>query len=858
MSKERLTGLVSDEQIAREIIAARYAPTEQDELDQLLYEPGQKPEPETVLDDSPEVSYQVEDNSPISPEQLRNDKTIDKVRDAVFLDILDFPEGDSPLEVLKTGFWEVGQSITRQAPVWKQAVKNIIAPVSGRTKETWDSFDARTRKLVFAVGLTATIFGGVAYAEHDSVEPIQTHLPEMEGSEYISSPKEIAVDYFVPDSTPRAIDLAVAMDADPQNIADQVSEQIQVPISPEDNMPAGQTLHVNAQGSIYETREGDTIVSLCDRFGVPPNVLRAANVGLVDIPADSILETKKVIIPRPVNIVQFPENKTIEEVADIPAVANLIGDQIDDLAEIDPDYQGDTLVIPNEQSVNYTANPETETTPAAVAVAAEVDNAEISPEVARVNAALDSISITSDQIDISELTQAVIEMDKSFRPNDKDRLANTPEGTVKMMLPHEAIGINVPYTVAERTADVERYTSPQTYAVFLATAKLYQLRLAEYPELAGTMLRMRDGDAPAHSTHNNGTSLDISSANGWGVEQYADGPFGDYQFSDMFNQDFNETLLKDMAKLRVGEAQAIRRVLSSGNSMVPNVNNALGITFMKDVDDNHKDHYHLIINPAFKQPQWRPTMANMPWNDVQDLKIAGEARSISTDQHASQHADFEEYITKAFAPISGTGNTQPNSPTTQPAEAGQQQPESINTVVDELDASDVQKEFLKEITTKVIEVSDTYHLNPYAVLAQAGLESGYGQSELSKSANNLFGIKVGSDWNGSSVELIVGPEGGRYPAEFRKYDSFEESIEDYAKLIDSRPWYDDAQVHYQDTRLYLRGLLDELNADGSVAKKQGDEGVLSYDFTPDYDQRVIDIIESLQINKIIDAAKGDK
>ena len=74
-----------------------------------------------------------------------------------------------------------------------------------------------------------------------------------------------------------------------------------------------------------------------------------------------------------------------------------------------------------------------------------------------------------------------------------------------------------------------------------------------------------------------------------------------------------------------------------------------------------------------------------------------------------------------------------------------------------------------------------YRINPVIILAQAAIESGWGESVLAKEHNNLFGItgygKKNEYWHGGKVEL---KEGGLC---FRKYRSTRESIFDFARLI---------------------------------------------------------------------------
>lgn len=77
------------------------------------------------------------------------------------------------------------------------------------------------------------------------------------------------------------------------------------------------------------------------------------------------------------------------------------------------------------------------------------------------------------------------------------------------------------------------------------------------------------------------------------------------------------------------------------------------------------------------------------------------------------------------------------------------------------------------------------------VIAQAIIESNWGESGLAKKGNNLFGIKCGSSWKGASINMKTKEEytPGTLTTisdNFRKYSSWEESIHDYFKFISTK------------------------------------------------------------------------
>lgn len=76
---------------------------------------------------------------------------------------------------------------------------------------------------------------------------------------------------------------------------------------------------------------------------------------------------------------------------------------------------------------------------------------------------------------------------------------------------------------------------------------------------------------------------------------------------------------------------------------------------------------------------------------------------------------------------------------------------------------------------------------PSVIIAQAALESNWGQSSLAAKYNNYFGIKAGSSWNGPTVSMKTGEvfdgQNTTITSSFRVYDSLIDSIRDRNKLL---------------------------------------------------------------------------
>ncbi|MBF6625887.1 LysM peptidoglycan-binding domain-containing protein [Aerococcaceae bacterium zg-BR9] len=153
--------------------------------------------------------------------------------------------------------------------------------------------------------------------------------------------------------------------------------------------------------------------------------------------------------------------------------------------------------------------------------------------------------------------------------------------------------------------------------------------------------------------------------------------------------------------------------------------------------------------------------------------------------------------------------------------------QSVNTQTvvraeDAITSSRVSKsQFLGFISEQARKIAASNDLYASVMIAQAALESGWGNSSLSRAPHyNLFGIK--GSYNNSSVKkntLEDDGSGNYYQAteQFRSYDSYASSLSDYAALLtgnnDPTNWrynfYKGARVSqtssYQDATAHLTG-----------------------------------------------------
>ncbi len=105
--------------------------------------------------------------------------------------------------------------------------------------------------------------------------------------------------------------------------------------------------------------------------------------------------------------------------------------------------------------------------------------------------------------------------------------------------------------------------------------------------------------------------------------------------------------------------------------------------------------------------------------------------------------------------------------------------------------------FVKNVSKGAKENYYKYGILPSITTAQAILESGWGQSSLTKNSNNVFGIKADSRWSGEKVQVSTSENyNDKIVASFRVYSSIDESINDHGKFL------------YENSRYRENGLFD--------------------------------------------------
>lgn len=123
-------------------------------------------------------------------------------------------------------------------------------------------------------------------------------------------------------------------------------------------------------------------------------------------------------------------------------------------------------------------------------------------------------------------------------------------------------------------------------------------------------------------------------------------------------------------------------------------------------------------------------------------------------------------------------------------------------------------QFVAQALPAITQAAKKLGVSPQAMLAQAVLESGWGQripkAADGRSSFNLFGIKAGANWTGpravaDTVEFD-GTVAKRQTAVFRAYDSIQDCVNDYSKLLASSPRYAGALASGTDPAAFIQAL----------------------------------------------------
>jgi peptidoglycan hydrolase FlgJ len=151
-------------------------------------------------------------------------------------------------------------------------------------------------------------------------------------------------------------------------------------------------------------------------------------------------------------------------------------------------------------------------------------------------------------------------------------------------------------------------------------------------------------------------------------------------------------------------------------------------------------------------------------------------------------------------------------------------------------------EFIHRMMPSIKAAAATLGVDPKGLMAQAALETGWGQ-RMPRNADgspsyNMFGIKAGERWTGpkaiaDSMEVMNGVAAPKRTA-FRSYGSIEDSVNDFAALLKNSPRYKDALAAGRDAQAYVVRM-----------------GTSGYATDPEYGNKLNDILQGDTLQSLL-------
>ncbi len=159
-------------------------------------------------------------------------------------------------------------------------------------------------------------------------------------------------------------------------------------------------------------------------------------------------------------------------------------------------------------------------------------------------------------------------------------------------------------------------------------------------------------------------------------------------------------------------------------------------------------------------------------------------------------------------------------------------------------AKSTPEQFVERIWPYAQRAAQALGVDPRMLVAQAALETGWGRhvpaARDGEAGNNLFGIKAGRSWSGERASHLTQEfREGRMQAEraeFRTYDSVEQSFSDYVALLRGSPRYASALQVAGNNQAYASAL-----------QRAG------YATDPQYAQKLTAIAHGPRLNRAIEA-----
>lgn len=162
--------------------------------------------------------------------------------------------------------------------------------------------------------------------------------------------------------------------------------------------------------------------------------------------------------------------------------------------------------------------------------------------------------------------------------------------------------------------------------------------------------------------------------------------------------------------------------------------------------------------------------------------------------------------------------------------------EATTTMAQSTDSSEKQ-DFIDKVAPEAVKLKATYQVLPSITIAQAILESDWGQSQLTAKYNNLFGVKGDRTENTKEMttQEYLNGEWKTVTARFRVYASYRDSLLEHAQLFHKgTTWNANQYQHFLAAKNYQEAAKT-LETDG-------------YATDPGYAEKLIELIQQYHLD----------
>ncbi|MGH1462955.1 MAG: flagellar assembly peptidoglycan hydrolase FlgJ [Neptuniibacter sp.] len=195
-----------------------------------------------------------------------------------------------------------------------------------------------------------------------------------------------------------------------------------------------------------------------------------------------------------------------------------------------------------------------------------------------------------------------------------------------------------------------------------------------------------------------------------------------------------------------------------------------------------------------------------------------ENRKISEAMDLAAQIAASALLAKAEGKENPPGITLTDEQKQTVTEVFEQQIKAVNTATNAgfPDRFETPEEFVEKLGPLAEKVAGELGVDPRVLLAQSALETGWGKFMVrgadGSNSNNLFNIKADTRWGGNSARVFTleyrDGVAQREQAQFRSYESYEDSFRDYVDFLKNSPRYKLALDNASDPYAYVQQLQE--------------------------------------------------